>query len=155
MRVLVIKTTSGKALLGYICNEEGRLLDPDIEGTISKLLSNNPDYVSIRVTNHLNLPGGNGIDKYDNTFKEAFTDELEGDQVKIDLTRAKVVAHRRRRSKRSEEFQEIDSDNMNMLVTPEAEARRLEVRNRYAGIQEELDQAVSPEELKLVMRNKE
>jgi hypothetical protein len=71
--------------------------------------------------------------------------------IKIDLNKAKEISHEIRRQVRTKEFEPLD--NLIAKKIPgtnenEIEAQRQEIRDRYAQIQTQIDQAQSPEELK-------
>ena len=71
--------------------------------------------------------------------------------IKIDLNKAKEISHNIRREKRTMEFEPLD--NLIAKKIPgtnetQIEAQRQEIRDRYAQIQTQIDQAQSPEELK-------
>jgi hypothetical protein len=73
--------------------------------------------------------------------------------IKIDLNKAKEISHNIRRKIRSKEFEPLD--NLIAKKIPgndetEIEAQRQEIRDRYAQIQIQIDQAQTPEELKLL-----
>jgi hypothetical protein len=71
--------------------------------------------------------------------------------IKINLNKAKEISHNIRREIRSKEFEPLD--NLIAKKIPgtneaEIEAQRQEIRDRYAQIQIQIDQAQSAEELK-------
>ena len=71
--------------------------------------------------------------------------------IKIDLNKAKEISHKIRRDVRAKEFEPLD--NLIAKKIPgtnenEIEAQRQEIRDRYAEIQIQIDQAHSAEELK-------
>jgi hypothetical protein len=71
--------------------------------------------------------------------------------IKINLNKAKEISHNIRREERSKEFEPLD--NLIAKKIPgtneaEIEAQRQEIRDRYAQIQIQIDQAQSAEELK-------
>ena len=74
--------------------------------------------------------------------------------IKINLDKAKEISHNIRREKRTKEFEPLD--NLIAKKIPgtnetQIEAQRQEIRDRYAQMQIEIDQAQSPEELKSIL----
>lgn len=74
--------------------------------------------------------------------------------IRIDLTRAKSIAHDRRRAKRDAEF--APWDKVIALQIPgeqanAAEAEREKIRLKYAGVQTSIDGAQSVDELKAIL----
>ena len=151
MKCAIFKINDGRALVGMICNEQGIVIDPNISAHLDSVVTENNDLVSWRITDHLDLPGGHGNDRFDNTFKGAFTDELVGSQVDIDLPKAKEIAHAKRRIKRSEEYKVYDGDNMYVSVAPTAQIERDNIKARYDQVQINLDNAVDISSLKAEM----
>lgn len=71
--------------------------------------------------------------------------------INVNLEKAKQICHNIRREKRTMEFEPLD--NLIAKKIPgtnetEIEAQRQEIRDRYAQIQTQIDQAQSLEELK-------
>ncbi len=87
----------------------------------------------------------------DRIFREAW-DNLSH-EIFVDLDIAKDIAHGYRRLKRSTEFQEVDSDNPNLVVVYSAELEREVIREKYAVIQVNIDNANNIEELTYEVRN--
>ena len=86
----------------------------------------------------------------DRTFRKAFT--LDGS---IDLSKAKEVTHEIRRSQRAKEFAPFDdiiAKKIPGVLEAEAEAARVDIRNKYAVIQIKVDTATSPEDLKACLK---
>ena len=74
--------------------------------------------------------------------------------ITINLDKAKAIAHDKRRAKRAEEFAPYDEVIMKQIPgvdAVEAEAKRQEIRDKYAAIQNDIDAAESPEEIKAVL----
>jgi len=74
--------------------------------------------------------------------------------ITINLEKAKAIAHDKRRAKRAEEFAPYDEVIMKQIPgvdAVEAEAKRQEIRDKYAAIQNDIDAAESPEEIKAVL----
>lgn len=70
--------------------------------------------------------------------------------ITINMDKAKAIGHGIRREKRSEEFAPYDKLIAYQIpgVTADAEAARQAIRDKYATIQQEIDQAQTPEEIK-------
>ena len=151
MKCVVYKTIDGRALIGSICNEQGVIIDPDIDTHLDRVVTETEELVSWRITDHTNLPGSYSVDRYDSTFKEAFTDELYGDQVDVDLPEAKLIAHRARRVKRSEEYKLVDGDIMDVAVTPVGQSKRDAIKSKYDQVQLDLENAGNVDTLKAAM----
>lgn len=74
--------------------------------------------------------------------------------IKVDINRAKPIAHDIRRHMRAEEFaphDEIIAKRIPGTSEQQAEAARQAIRDKYAVVQEELDAAETPEELKEIL----
>jgi len=74
--------------------------------------------------------------------------------ITINMDKAKAIGHDRRRQQRAEEFKPYDEVIMKQIPgkdTADAEAKRQEIRNKYAVIQGEIDAAQSPEEIKAAL----
>ena len=68
--------------------------------------------------------------------------------IVINLDKAKNIAHDIRRVARAEEFKPLDVKATIPEAAAEAEAARQAVRDKYALMQEKIDQAKTPDELK-------
>lgn len=74
--------------------------------------------------------------------------------ITINLDKAKAIGHDKRRAMRAEEFKPYDEVIMKQIPgndATEAEAKRQEIRDKYAAIQGEIDAAQSPEEIKAAL----
>ena len=71
--------------------------------------------------------------------------------ITIDMTKAKAIAHDKRRQARAEEFAPLDIKATIPAEAEAAEAERQVVRDKYATMQEQMDAATTPEELKEIM----
>ena len=74
--------------------------------------------------------------------------------IKIDLNKAKEISHNIRREKRTMEFEPLDNliaKKIPGINETQIEAQRQEIRDRYAQMQIQIDQAQSPEELKSIL----
>lgn len=68
--------------------------------------------------------------------------------ITIDMSKAKAIAHEKRRQARAEEFAPLDIKATIPTEAEAAEAARQVVREKYATMQEQMDAATTPEELK-------
>jgi hypothetical protein len=71
--------------------------------------------------------------------------------IKINLQKAKAIAHDKRRAARSEEFKPWDVKATIPAEANAAEAERQKIRDKYAALQAEMDAAKSVEELAQLM----
>ena len=68
--------------------------------------------------------------------------------ITVDMTKAKAIAHEKRKQARSEEFAPLDIKATIPTEAEAAEAARQVVRDKYATMQTAMDAATTPEELK-------
>ena len=85
----------------------------------------------------------------DRTFRGAW--RKGAGKVDTDLPTAKLIAHEKRRAKRSEEYMVVDADNMNVLVSPAAQTQRNAIGIKYDIIQAKLQDSTSVALLKTHM----
>ena len=71
--------------------------------------------------------------------------------IVIDLTKAKDIAHDKRRAARSAEFAPLDIKATIPSEAAAAEAARQAIREKYATLQAQMDQAQTPEQLKTLL----
>jgi hypothetical protein len=71
-----------------------------------------------------------------------------GMAIVIDITRAKEIAHDKRRAARSAEFAPLDIKATIPSEAQAAESARQAIRNKYATMQTQMDAATTVEELK-------
>lgn len=71
--------------------------------------------------------------------------------IKIDIGKAKEIAHETRRNARSEEFKPLDAQVTIPMYAEQAEAERQVIRDKYAVIQTQIDGATTAEELKVII----
>ncbi len=69
----------------------------------------------------------------------------------INISKAKAIAHDMRRAARSEEFAPLDIKATIPSEAEAAEAARQVVREKYAAIQQNIDAAATPEEIKAAL----
>ena len=73
--------------------------------------------------------------------------------IAINLDKAKNITHDARRAKRAEEFAPLDVKATIPSEATAAEEARQAVRDKYAAIQSNIDNAQGVDELKAVMEN--
>lgn len=71
--------------------------------------------------------------------------------IRINLTKAKAIAHDVRRAKRAAEFAPLDIQATIPAMATQAEAARQAIRDKYAEMQTEIDAAATPDELKSII----
>jgi hypothetical protein len=74
--------------------------------------------------------------------------------IRIDLTKAKEIAHEKRREARAEEFKPHDEVIMKQIPgndMTEAEAARQAIREKYEELQTQMNSAETVEELKALL----
>lgn len=74
--------------------------------------------------------------------------------ITINISKAKTIAHEKRRNARAEEFKPYDEIIMKQIpgvALAQAEAARQEIRIRYATMQVDIDAAATVDEIKTVM----
>ena len=74
--------------------------------------------------------------------------------IVINIDKAKTIGHEMRRAARSEEFAPLDEQIMKQLPNTDiaaVEADRQEIRDKYASIQQQIDSANTPEEIKAAL----
>ena len=74
--------------------------------------------------------------------------------ITINIDKAKTIAHDMRRAARAEEFKPHDEVIMKQIPGndfTQAEAARQAIREKYAAIQEQIDAAATPEEIKAAL----
>ena len=74
--------------------------------------------------------------------------------ITINVDRAKEIGHDIRRKQRAEEFAPLDEQIMKQLpgTDPAAvEAERQAVRDKYAAVQQQIDEAATPDDIKAAL----
>lgn len=88
----------------------------------------------------------------DRTFRNAWV--LGDCCVEHDLDKCKALGHDMRRAKRAEEFAPHDDVIMKQIPGADAEAAeaaRQEIRDKYAAVQDAIDAAATPEDIKAAL----
>ncbi len=74
--------------------------------------------------------------------------------IRIDITKAKVIAHDMRRAARAVEFaphDEVIAKRIPGTAEADAEAARQAIRDKYAAVQIAIDAATTPDEIKVAL----
>jgi hypothetical protein len=74
--------------------------------------------------------------------------------ISIDMTKAKDIAHEKRRAARAEEFKPYDEVIMKQIPgvdAQQAEAARQAIREKYTALQAQMDAAQTADELKALL----
>jgi hypothetical protein len=71
--------------------------------------------------------------------------------ISIDMTKAKDIAHEKRRAARTTEFAPLDIKATIPSEAAEAEAARQAIREKYATLQAQMDAAQTADELKALL----
>ena len=69
----------------------------------------------------------------------------------VNLDKAKAIGHDIRREERAKEFAPLDIQATIPAKAEEAEAARQVIRDKYAVIQQEIDAATTPDEIKAAL----
>ena len=89
----------------------------------------------------------------DRFFRDAW--KVSGKRVEVDLLKAKVIAHDIRRQKREEEFKPHDDLIIKKIPGTDVaavEAKRQEIRDKYAQVQVAIDAATTAEAIKEALK---
>lgn len=89
----------------------------------------------------------------DNTFRDAWEQDTGPSKrkIKVNLERAKEIAHRIRRGRRSELFRPLDLETTIPGRAEDAEASRKKIREEDAARQEDINKANTTGKLKSIM----
>jgi hypothetical protein len=74
--------------------------------------------------------------------------------IRIDITKAKAIAHDMRRAARADEFKPHDEIIMKQIPGIDAvaaEAARQAIRDKYSAMQTAIDAAATPDEIKVAL----
>jgi len=74
--------------------------------------------------------------------------------ITINVEKAKAIAHDRRRAARAEEFKPYDEIIMKQIPGADnavAEAARAAIRAKYAAMQDQIEAAATPDEIKVAL----
>lgn len=68
--------------------------------------------------------------------------------IAVNIEKAKLIAHEKRREARAEEFKQLDIQATIPMLAEQAEQKRQEIREKYAQIQTDIDDATDEQEVK-------
>jgi len=74
--------------------------------------------------------------------------------IKVDLGKARLIAHERRRAARDKEFAPFDdiiAKQIPGVSAQQAEVERQKIRDKYAAIQTAIDAAQTPDSIKVAL----
>lgn len=71
--------------------------------------------------------------------------------IKIDINKAKEISHDKRRAKRADLFKQLDIEATVPVLAEQAEVKRQIIRDEFAVIQTEIDDAESVDQLKVII----
>jgi hypothetical protein len=114
-------------------------------GSVELALKDVPEGVAYEIVEDDAIPA-------DRFFRNAWV--ANGAAVEIDLDQAKSIGHDIRRTQRAEEFKPFDdiiAKQIPGLDATEAEASRAQIRFKYGLIQDVIDAASDPEEIKAAL----
>lgn len=108
------------------------------------------DSHTVEVVEVAAFPGANGM-AFDKTFRGAW-EKPPGLDIAINMGKAKEITHGRRRRAREKEFEPFDKViSLQLPGWQAAEQGRAGIRQKYAGIQNDIDAAITPDELKQII----
>jgi hypothetical protein len=131
-QVIVYKNESGGV---SVCTPTGEMPIEEVK------IKDTPE--SSIIIDQASLPNEHGI------FFNAW--QLDGGVVSVNLNKAKIIAHDKRREARSAEFAPLDIKATIPSEATAAELARQAVRDKYAAMQTAIDSATTIEQIKAVM----
>ncbi len=75
--------------------------------------------------------------------------------IKINIDKAKAIAHDMRRAARAEEFEPLDNIIAKQIpgaAAQDAEAQRQAIRDKYAVVQANIDASTTPDQIKAALK---
>jgi len=136
-----------------------RIIYPNDEGGVSIIIPAAECGLTIEEIAAKDVPSGKEYEivdvseiSSDRTFRDAW--EKEGKSIITNLTKAKSIAHEKRRIARTAEFAPYDEVIMKQIPGKDsqvAEAERQKIRDKYALLQQQMDAAQTVEELKALL----
>ena len=131
----------------YTNNDGGiSVIIPTGEVSIEEIAAKDvPEGVAFEIVEDSAIPA-------DRFFRGAWV--ANGAAVEIDLPKAQEIGHTIRRAKRGEEFAPYDEVIAKQIPgndAAEAEAARQAIRDKYAAIQDAIDAAETPDEIKAAL----
>ena len=71
--------------------------------------------------------------------------------IQVNLDKAKEISHEKRRNKRADLFKQLDIEATVPVLAEQAEVKRQIIRDEFAAIQTEIDNAESVDQLKSIV----
>ena len=71
--------------------------------------------------------------------------------INVNLDKAREISHDKRRNKRAELFKQLDLEATIPTLAEQAEEQRQAIRDEFAAIQTEIDNAESVDQLKIIV----
>ena len=71
--------------------------------------------------------------------------------IQVNLDKAKEISHDKRRNKRADLFKQLDIEATVPVLAEQAEVKRQIIRDEFAVIQTEIDDAESVDQLKVII----
>lgn len=71
--------------------------------------------------------------------------------IQVNLDKAKEISHDKRRAKRADLFKQLDIEATVPVLAEQAEVKRQIIRDEFAAIQTEIDNAESVDQLKSIV----
>ncbi len=137
MQAIIYQTAQGAAIC-YPNPEAGLSIHEIVQKDI-------PPGVPFRIVDASTIPT-------DRTFRNAW--DASGGSVVVDMPKAREIAHSKRREARSAEFAPLDDLIAKKIPGTDeaaAEAQRQGIRDKYNMVQQGIDAALTPEELKAAL----
>jgi hypothetical protein len=78
--------------------------------------------------------------------------------IKVNLDKARLIAHDRRRAAREQDFAPFDNVIAKQIPgksAQEAEAERQKIRDKYAAVQTAIDEAETPDAIKAALEGRQ
>ena len=85
----------------------------------------------------------------DRTFRDAWEHNQDG--INVNIEKAKEITHEKRRDKRADLFKQLDIEATIPMYADQAEAKRQIIRDEFAAIQTEIDNAETVDQLKEII----
>jgi hypothetical protein len=142
-----MKTTTMTTSRIIFQNESGGVSVIVPTGSVELALKDVPEGTPYEIVEEADIPS-------DRTFRGAWV--ANGDAVDIDLDKAKAIGHDIRRTKREAEFAPFDAIIMKQIPgnsATEAEEARQQIRFKYALIQDVIEAAETPDEIKSALES--
>ena len=120
---------------------------PEWQGTIEELAQKDvPEGLEYKIVETSDIPT-------DRLFRDAWeSDDTDASsQIAINMGKAKDICHEKRRAKRSELFAPLDIKVTIPSEAVQAEAERQIIRDNDAEVQINIDNASTPDELKIIL----